>query len=145
MVSTEINTQTGPYPADLYSMVMLLLYKPKWTFRLEHLDRGQGSVGLTLVITITTQDSYHPERLRSVAHYFIVPAAGYDMRSWRAWLFDQILLVEKHEAAEFFTLAGQKPYAPSHGPGSDPYLIRELGTEIDQRTSYLGVLNPEKE
>ena len=34
-----------------------------------------------------------------------------------------------------------KPYAPSHGPGNDPYLIRETGTDADQRTSFRGELN----
>jgi hypothetical protein len=35
-----------------------------------------------------------------------------------------------------------RPYAPSHGPGNDPYLVRELGTDIDKRTSFRGELNP---
>jgi hypothetical protein len=34
-----------------------------------------------------------------------------------------------------------RPYAPSHGPGNDPYMVREVGTTIDQRTSYRGVLD----
>lgn len=32
-----------------------------------------------------------------------------------------------------------RPYAPSHGPGNDPYLIREIGTVEDVETSFLGV------
>lgn len=31
-----------------------------------------------------------------------VPAAAYNEQSWTRWLLEQILLVEKHEAMEFF-------------------------------------------
>jgi hypothetical protein len=134
--------QRAPYPVELADLLSNLRYKARWKFSLEDLDRGQGSEGLTLVITITTPDSYHPETMRTVVHYFPVPPAAYDTRSWRRWLFEQLLLVETHEAMEFFTIDGEKPYAPSHGPGNDPYLIREVGTDLDRRTSYLGELNP---
>lgn len=130
--------QSAPDPAALEDMVSALTYKEGWAFRLADLDRGQGSAGTTLVITIMCPDSYHPERLRSVAHYMPVPPASLDARSWRRWLFDQILLVERHEAMEFFQVGGNRPYAPSHGPGNDPYLIREVGTLEDVETSFRG-------
>lgn len=133
-------TQSAPYPEALQRLLDELTYKPGWTFRLADIDRGQGSRGLTLIILIHTSDSYDPERTRSVAHYMIVPAASYDERSWRRWLLDQLLLVERHEACEFFQIDGDRPYAPSHGPGNDPYLIREVGTDEDRRTSYRGDL-----
>lgn len=131
-------TQAAPWPAALKKLVTNLRYKPGWYFTLNDIDRGQGSRGLTLIINIHTLNSYRPEERISVNHYMIVPAANYDERSWRRWLFDQVLLVERHEACEFFTLDGDKPYAPSHGPGSDPYLIREVGTDVDRRTSFRG-------
>lgn len=131
-------TQSAPWPAALERLVAALAYKAGWTFALEHRDRGQGSVGLTLAILIETPDSYAPDRLMRVYHYFIVPAAAYDERSWRRWLFDQIVLVEQHEAMEFFTIDGDRPYAPNHGPGSDPYTVRELATDLDRRTNFRG-------
>lgn len=91
---------------------------------------------------------YDPERDDSpkgpyrVNHYMPVPAATYDRRSWRRWLFEQLLLIERHETAEFFEVDDERPYAPSHGPGNDPYIIRELGTDIDRRTSFRGELSP---
>jgi hypothetical protein len=130
--------QEAPYPAELATLVGQLWYKPGWHFELRDLDRGQESKGLTLVITIAGPDTYDPERNIRVAHYMPVPPAAYDMRSWRRWLFDQTLLVERHEACEFFVLDGDRPYAPSHGPGNDPYLVREVGTEVDRRTSFRG-------
>jgi hypothetical protein len=136
--------QEAPYPEVLSGLVRRLYYKSGWRFRLADLDRGQGSMGLTLVITIHGPDSYHPEKMISVNHFMLVPPAAYDERSWRAWLFEQILLVERHEACEWFTLVTEnvrdKPYAPSHGPGNDPYLVREVGTVEDQRTSFRGEL-----
>lgn len=133
--------QEAPYPDVLQSLIDGLAYKAGWRFQLADLDRGQGSRGLTLIINITTPNSYHPERQVSVNHYMLVPPAAYDERSWRRWLFDQVLLVERHEACEFFAIDGGKPYAPSHGFGQDPYLIREIGTEEDRRTSFRGDLN----
>lgn len=138
---TGDNTQSAPYPAELAALVGELSYKDGWEFSLEHLDRGQGSAGLTLCILIACPDSY-TGRMTRVMHYFPVPPAAYDARSWRRWLFEQVLLVERHEAMEFFTITGDKPYAPSHGPGNDPYVVRELGTDLDRRTSFRGEVNP---
>jgi hypothetical protein len=132
------NAQTAPYPDALAELVNALKYRDGFTFSLAEMDRGQGSEGLTLVINLTGPDSYHPEQTISVNHLFPVPPAAYDVRSWRRWLFDRIGDVELHERCEFFELAGEKPYAPSHGPGNDPYLVRELGTEVDRRTSFRG-------
>jgi hypothetical protein len=130
--------QTAPHPALLEELVAGLTYKAGWDFAVRDLDRGQGSQGLTLCIRIVTPDSYHPETLRRVMHYMPVPPAAFDVRSWRRWLFEQILLVERHEACEFFQVGGARPYAPHHGPGNDPYVVFELGTDEDVRTSYLG-------
>jgi hypothetical protein len=139
--------QTAPWPTALERLVESLHYKEGWWFKLRDIDRGQGSHGLTLVITIETPDSYNPESTICVAHYMPVPPAAYDDRSWRRWLFEQVLLVERHEACEFFRLAQvdgaeDRPYAPSHGPGSDPYLVREVGTDLDRRTSFRGEVDP---
>lgn len=133
--------QAAPYPTALRSLVDRISYKPGWKFHLiDNLDRGQGSEGMTLIINIATIDSYDRERKFHVNHYMIVPAASYDERSWKRWLFEQVLLVERHEASEFFMVDGSRPYAPNHGPGHDPYVVRELGTPEDARTDHRGAL-----
>lgn len=139
----EVITQTAPYPTALADLVDSCTYRPGWTVRLlgNGYDRGQGSVGMTLIITTDTVNSYHPEQQIHVQHLFIVPAASYDERSWQRWLFERFHDVELHECMEFFTIDGDKPYAPSHGPGNDPYLLREVGTDVDRRTSFRGELN----
>jgi hypothetical protein len=148
---TSPMTQTAPYPDALAYLVERLVYRPGWAFKLAHTDRGQGSEGLTLIITTRGYDSYHPERGEhyKVNHYMPVPPAAFDERSWQRWLFDQLLLVERHECMEFFALiapgdeepALMRPYAPSHGPGNDPYIVREIGTGLDARTSFRGEVN----
>ena len=88
----------------------------------------------------------------------LVPPAAYNERSWLWWLFNQILLVEQHEAMEFFrfpvpprydasanahfAMPDHRPYGPLHGPGNDPYLIQVLSTDEERRTSFRGELNP---
>ena len=143
MSSTKVsNSQQAPWPYELEVLVKALSYKRNWRFELSDVDRGQGSVGLTFVITTYTVDSYHQDLHKRVLHYFPVPPAAYDDRSWRRWLLDRLLDVESHECCEFFELDGVKAYAPSHGPGNDPYLIREVGTELDVKTSFTGEVKP---
>jgi hypothetical protein len=33
-----------------------------------------------------------------------------------------------------------RPYAPNHGPGRNPYVVHELGLNIDARTSFRGIV-----
>ena len=131
-------SQTAPYPAALDDLVKKTKYRPDWEFSLVSRDRGQGSKGLTLSILILCEDTYNPGQEMRVVHYFIVPAASFNEQSWRRWLFERILEVERHEAAEFFQIDGVRPYAPNHGPGHDPYIIFEEGSRQDKRTDYLG-------
>lgn len=142
--------QVAPTPTVLFGLVDALVYRPGWTFTLSELDRGQGSKGLTLDIVTLTANSYYPrtcETCQSVVtnyrvhHYFIVPAAAYNRQSWLRWLFDRVVDVERHEACEFFQIAGTRPYAPHHGPGNDPYIVFDHGTDLDARTSFRGEVN----
>lgn len=140
----ETLTQKAPYPEVLHDLVRRLSYRPNWEVELESIDRGQGSEGLTLVITTCGYDSYHPERGQKyrVNHFMPVPPAAYNEQSWRRWLFEQLLLVERHECCEFFRIDGKRPFAPHHGPGSDPYIVFERGTDEEVRTMYTGEINP---
>lgn len=133
--------QKAPFPDELADLVDKLTYKPGWEFTLDEVDRGQGSVGLTLDITITCLNSYDHTQTRRVAHYMPVPPAAYTRRDWQRWLLDQVLLVESHEACEFFTVDGAKPYAPNHGPGRNPYTIVEQSTPEEAATSFRGDIN----
>jgi hypothetical protein len=142
---TELMTQEAPYPEVLGGLVARLVYRPGWKFRLTTLSRGQGSKGLTLVITTLGYNTYHVEdgETYRVNHYMPVPPAAYNEASWRNWLFEQCLLVDKHEAMEFFQVGDERPYAPNHGYGWDPYLVTEVTTGDDRRTNFRNELVPE--
>lgn len=132
--------QKAPYPTQLADLVKNTRYRPGWTVRLANIDRGQGSEGTTLIIQTVGYDSYNPELGQNyrVNHYMPVPPAAYDLRSWRRWLHDQLLLVEIHECGEFLKIGNKRPYAPHHGPGNDPYIVFDHGNDVDTRTMYTG-------
>jgi hypothetical protein len=132
--------QEAPDPQALRELVDQLDYKG-WQVYLADLDRGQGSKGLTLVITREGPDTYNPQNIIRVNHYMPVPPAAFNASSWQRWLFGQFLLVERHEAAEFFIIGGERPYAPNHGNGEDPYIIHDLATDEQRRTSFRNVLD----
>lgn len=140
--------QVAPDPTILHDLVDRCHYRPGWHGRLEDIIRdpadthGHEAGGLTLTITTNTINSYPPHNRIAVNHYFIVPAATYDERAWRRWLFDQFCKVEVHEAMEFFEVDGEKPFRPVHAPGADPYTVTEVASDIDRRTSFRGEVKP---
>lgn len=137
MTQRDTNTNVAPWPQPLLNVLARMTYGRHggaWRFNLNDVDRGQGCYGLTLTITAIVPDSYDPESTIGVRHLFPVPPAGYNEVNWRRWLFDQIMLVERHEAMEFFMVDGLRPFAPHHGPGEDPYRIVEHGTATDTTT-----------
>jgi hypothetical protein len=134
--------QEAPFPADLAELVSLVRYREGWIFRLfTNYDRGQGSKGLTLSIIAEVEDSVgaygKKGDLIRINHLFIVPAASYNYNSWLRWLLDRVLDVESHEACEFFEINGERPFAPHHGDGEDPYIIWMHGSE-NQRQAKPG-------
>lgn len=138
-------TQEAFFPVILEKLVQSISYKDRWNFSLSsgHYDRGQGCKGLTLTISVRCDNSHaktsgHPRAKLEVAHLFPVPPAAFNYESWRRWVFDRILDVETHEAMEFFEVDKKKPYAPNHGPGEDPYIIRELATIDQRKTNWKG-------
>lgn len=147
---TEMMSQSAPFPKELAALVEKTTYKPGWTFTLKHMvrenvdpaDRSSAplSEGLTLDIVSQTFDSHHPERGNNyrVHHYVIVPPATFNEASWQRWILERLLEIERHEACEFFRIDGEQPYAPTHGPGDDPYVIRDLATDEQRRTSFKG-------
>lgn len=126
-----------------------MAYRPGWTFDLVDMvrdedEKGRGeSKGLTLKILSKGYDSYHPElgEAYRVWHYVPVPPATFDQRAWMRWLLDRLIEIETHEACEFLQLDGERPFAPNHGPGRNPYSVIETGTDQDARTSFRGTVN----
>lgn len=121
------NRQVGPDNAadTLAAVVDATTYKPGWTLQLQELDRGQGCQGLTLCITATVPNSV-ADGVITFMHLMPVPPAAYDRDTWQRWVLDQVLLVEQHEALEWFKVDGASPYFPEHSPGRNPYSILQI-------------------
>lgn len=168
LVATEeprVMRQAAPYPAELERLVEALRYRRDrgWKvflrddFTRDPADTHSGeSRGLTLTVVREGPDSYHPERVMRVAHHFAVPPATFNRESWMDWLFDRLGDVDTHERMEDFALCvvgqsvrdGQtvpeqleRPRAPNHGPGWNPYLVTVVSTDLDRRTSFTGAVN----
>ncbi|MCW2929906.1 MAG: hypothetical protein JWM19_868 [Actinomycetia bacterium] len=162
----RVMRQVAPYPGELAALVKALRYRRDrgWEVWLEDdLQRDKPgrhsgeSRGMTLVVQRCGPDSYHPEKIIAVNHYFAVPPSTYNRQSWMWWLFKRLRSVDLHECMEDFVLAVgrlpddadgpggedlERPLAPNHGPGWDPYLITVERTETDRRMSFRGELNP---
>jgi hypothetical protein len=121
--------------ADLLTKVTC---KPGWSFALREKEGGFK----TLVITIPVVDS-RGGSFTGVDNSFPVPEATYNMKSWRRWVFECCRKVEDHELGEWFIVDGERPFAPLHGPGCDPYPVRELETEEEADTDQAGVVLPD--
>lgn len=131
-MSEKIAVQESPWPTILEELVDNLEYKPGWNYVLRYKDRGQGSKGLTFIVTTLTTNSYDPDLQNltpdyRVNHLFPVPPAAYNRTAWTRWLLDRLLEVEIHEACEFFRIAGERIFAPHHSEGEDPYSIFMIG------------------
>lgn len=173
-MADRTNTQYGPWPSELESLVAQARYRDGWRFTLTDEERdpadthGHAAGGLTLTITTLTANSYDQricEACRStvacyrVRHLFPVPCATFGRQGWLDWLMDCVEAVELHEAREFFRLeftrmsevhtendtvetklirVVQRPFAPNHGPGRDPYRRYSYASNTDRRTSFRG-------
>lgn len=104
--------------------------KPGWTFRV---DTDDETGGLILMIHVPGLNSYHPEEPCNVTHCFPIPQATFNEKAWRRWVFEMCRRVENHELGEWFKVSGQRPFAPMHGPGEDPYTVHEIRPESDAR------------
>jgi hypothetical protein len=113
----------------LMDLVQRVTCKPEWHFTVRTED-----LALRLVITVDGWNAAAPETQIRVAHFFPVPEATYNLKSWRRWLFEQCRRVENHELGEWFQIDGERPFAPLHGPGEDPYTVHEFRDELDART-----------
>ena len=108
-------TTRSPVPVvDPARLVASLSYKPGWAFKVG------GPLGRFLCVFATTVDSTRVDgATRTTQHMFEMPE-GVEGRDFIRWVFDRLLDCERHEAGEFFTVAGSRPFYPNHQDGS-PY------------------------
>jgi hypothetical protein len=111
------HSQEVLYPEELPGVVATAAAWPGWSFRLEQVPLK----GLCLIVAVDTTDAYNPGEPYTVTHYFPVPPESHNARCWARWVLERILLVQRHEAMEAFTVAGERLFPPGHGGGHDPY------------------------
>lgn len=111
--------------------------KPGWSFRLR---MSNDDIYPKLVITVPGYDSSRPDDKipMTVAHFYPVPEATYNEKTWRRWVFERCRGVENHELGEWFRDGAERPFAPLHGPGEDPYTVHEFRPEADALTTQDG-------
>lgn len=90
----------------LRDLLRVFTYRPGWEFFIE---RGMLRVRAT-VIDSTNQTQSCPLSYEHALPRYTHP--GFD---WQRWLFDQIMTIERHEAQEFFQVAGVPVYDPHKG------------------------------
>jgi hypothetical protein len=121
------NRQVGPDVPVLADLVKRLTYKPTWTFELKEIARKRGSEGLTLLIGANVPNSLDGGATSvDILHLMPVPPSDWDEESWSRWLLDQILLVEQHEAMEFFRVGGEAMFFPEHAHGRNWYTVAQV-------------------
>ncbi len=98
--------------------VASITYKPGWRFRVG----GPGN--RFLCVFAETPDSLRPDRLRTTQHMFELPDET-DERVLARWLLDCLLKTEQHEACEFLSLGGRRPFWPNHQDEGSPYDLVE--------------------
>jgi hypothetical protein len=125
----------------LERLVAKVVCKPGWDFDLVNEDDTHRR----LVITVAGRDAYDKNNRLAVRHYFPVPMATYNEKTWRRWIFEMCRLVENHELGEWFVVDNERPFAPLHGPGENPYEVHEFRPEVDARTTQSGTIKPRPE
>lgn len=112
---------------------------PGWSFRLKN-EEGD----LRMVIRVQGYDSAFTSQVKlqpyTVDHYFPVPAATYNERTWRRWVFEMCRRVMNHEIGEWMRWGNDRPFAPMHGPGEDPYTVHEIRPVTDALTTQSGAM-----
>lgn len=112
-----------------------LAYKPGWRFR-----RG-GPLNRLLCVYSVTRDSNAPEKMRHTQHQFEIPDAT-PHEGWTRWVFDRLLLIEQHEAGEFFSSGGRKPFYPNHEDAGSPYEL--VDRTNDEETDHDATTAPDR-
>ena len=118
----------------LRKLVAEVKYKPGYKFRIIEEDGA-----LRLVISdMYCKNAYNPDESFPLSHYHPVPIATYNEKTWKRWIYEQCRRVENHEIGEWLRWGEERPFAPLHGPGEDPYTVHEYRDESDARVTQDG-------
>lgn len=111
-------------------------YKPGWTMDIVEED---GALRLR-ISDLKCIDAYNPGKPMPLSHYHPVPTATYNEKTWKRWIYEQCRRVENHEIGEWLRWGDERPFAPLHGPGEDPYVVHEFRDLVDAETTQNGTV-----
>lgn len=94
-----------PEEEPLRKLLRAFTYRPGWTF-----DVVAGD----LIIRATVIDTDNLTKTTPLTYTRGLPLYVQDTFDWTRWLLAQIMIVEDHEAREFFKIDGVKVFNP-HG------------------------------
>lgn len=118
--------QTAPFPVSLQGIVESVVYK-EWALNLGFYEREIGGEGLTLRIRLPAPDSREPDGpVIFWIHDFEVPARVLNDEAWTKWVFDCVMLAERHEAMEAFFVNGEQVFFPAHDFTADMYETKHV-------------------
>lgn len=120
----------------LKALVERVSCKPGWTFRLDKVVNVDHKVFVIRVYD--APDSRRTGHTVTIDHHFPVPEATYNEKTWRRWIFECCRKVEDHELGEWFIDGAERPFAPLHGPGEDPYTVHEFREVVAAHTNQRG-------
>lgn len=120
----------------LRKVVAEVKYKPGWKFAIVDED---GALRLRITDT-KCLDAYDPDRHMPLSHFHPVPTATYNEKTWRRWVYEQCRRVENHEIGEWLRWGEERPFAPLHGPGEDPYTVHEYRDPADALVTQDGTM-----
>lgn len=107
---------------------------PGWTFAFAKNGDGVNC----FMIFVKSRDNYDASKERTTRHEHPAPICTFIEKSWRRWLFDRCRASMDHEMGEMIRWGDVRPFAPTHGPGEDPYVVREYRDPLDALTTQTG-------
>lgn len=121
----------------LQKVVSEAVCKPGWKFRLTDEDGAKR-----LVIQLRTCNNYDMIDEYVVNHYHPVPVCTFNEASWRRWVYDKCIATMVHELGEALRFGPdeERPFAPLHGPGENPYTVHEYRPVTDALVTQDGTL-----
>jgi hypothetical protein len=121
----------------LRRIIAVVKFKPGVYFTL--VDDAEEGLRLRIKDSLC-RDAYKPDdpHVMGLNHYFPVPLTTWNEHSWRRWVFDCCLAYENHESGEWFRFDDERPFAPAHGPGENPYVINYIRSDVVARTTQNG-------
>ena len=142
------NEQYAPWPVELERLVNVLRSRPGERYALREYERdtedqGRGRAGgLTFMVWVTTTDSYKGTE-RTTLFLFPVPPTTWNELSWKRWVLDRLMDIDRHERMEWTWFGDEHTFEPLHGPGDNPHdWVYMASTDEQRRTQWTGEVKP---